>query len=101
MEGHVTSRVRCLKLADQVGQELHACTGPLSLGRARDVLDIILIDRLGELDYAETAQAARTVFSERATHDFSPETKFPAEWIPELEALAEDLGFAGADRADR
>jgi hypothetical protein len=89
----VTSPVRCLKLADQVAQKLHACTGPFSSGRARDVLDIILIDTLRELDYAETAEAARIVFSERATHDFPPEAKFPAEWGPELEALAQDLGF--------
>ncbi len=90
----VTSPVRCLKLADQVAQKLHACTGPFSSGRARDVLDIILIDALGELDYAETAEAARTVFSERATHDFPPEARFPAEWSPELEASAKDLGFS-------
>src|SRR5258707_512455 len=89
----VTSPVRCLKLADQVAQKLHACTGPFSLGRARDVLDIILIDTLGELDYAATAEVARSVFSERATHDFPPEATFPVEWRPELEALAKDLGF--------
>ena len=76
----VTSPVRCLKLADQVAQKLHACTGPFSLGRARDVLDIILIDTLGELDYAATAQVARSVFIERATHDFPPEATFPVEW---------------------
>ena len=89
----VTSPVRCLKLADQVAQKLHACTGPFSSGRARDVLDIILIDTLGELDYAETAEAARTIFSERATHDFPPDAKFPAQWGPELEASAKDLRF--------
>ena len=89
----ITSPVRCLKLADQVAQKLHACTGPFSSGRSRDVLDIILIDTLGELDYAETAEAARTVFRERGTHDFPPEATFPAEWSPELEALAKDLGF--------
>jgi hypothetical protein len=59
----VTSPVRCLKLADQVAQKLHACTGPFSLGRARDILDIILIDTLGELDYAATAEVARSVFN--------------------------------------
>jgi len=57
------------------------------------VLDIVLIDTLGELDYAETADAARAVFSHRATHDFPPDAKFPAEWGPELEALANDLAF--------
>jgi hypothetical protein len=47
----VISPVRCLGLADQVAQKLHACTGPVATGRARDVLDILLIDMLGELDY--------------------------------------------------
>ena len=89
----VTSPVRCLRLADQVAQKLHACTGPFSSGRARDVLDIILVDTLGELDYAETAGAARTIFSERATHDFPPDPNIPPEWGPELEAWAKDLGF--------
>lgn len=45
----VTSPVRCLGLAQQVAQKLHACTGPASAGRARDVLDILLIDALGQL----------------------------------------------------
>ncbi|MGC2661208.1 MAG: hypothetical protein WA324_24920 [Bryobacteraceae bacterium] len=57
------------------------------------MLDIILIDAVGELDYEETAEAARSVFSERATHDFPPEAQFPAEWSLELEASAKDLGF--------
>lgn len=40
----VVSPVRCLNLAEQVAQKLHACTGPAAAGRARDVLDILLID---------------------------------------------------------
>jgi hypothetical protein len=36
----VTSPVRCLRLADQVAQKLHACTGPAAAGRARDVLGV-------------------------------------------------------------
>jgi hypothetical protein len=39
-----------LGLAEQVAQKLHACTGPAAAGRARDVLDILLIDALGKLD---------------------------------------------------
>src|SRR5258708_18026587 len=49
----VISPVRCLGLAEQVAQKLHACTGPAAAGRARDVLDILLIDALGQLNYAE------------------------------------------------
>jgi predicted nucleotidyltransferase component of viral defense system len=58
----VISPVRCLGLAEQVAQKLHACTGPAAAGRARDVLDILLIDTLGKLDYPATADAARRVF---------------------------------------
>ena len=42
--------IRCLNLSEQIAQKLHTCTGPYSAGRARDVLDILLIDMLGKLD---------------------------------------------------
>ncbi len=89
----VTSPVRCLGLSDQVAQKLHACTGPGATGRARDVLDILLIDALGELNYPETADAARRVFEERATHAFPPVFIMPGEWRPELETMAIELEF--------
>lgn len=99
VEGHaelgipVTSPVRCLRLSDQVAQKLHACTGPGAAGRARDVLDILLIDALGELNYTETADAALHVFEERGTHNFPPVFVMPAEWRAEVEAMAADLEF--------
>jgi hypothetical protein len=89
----VTSPVRCLGLPDQVAQKLHACTGPGASGRARDVLDILLIDALGELNYPETADAARRVFKERAAHAFPPVFVMPEGWRPELETLAIELEF--------
>ena len=89
----VTSPVRCLGLSDQVAQKLHACTGPGATGRARDVLDILLIDALGELNYPATADAARRVFHERATHPFPPVFMMPGEWRPELETMAIELEF--------
>lgn len=90
----VVSPVRCLNLAEQVAQKLHACTGPAAAGRARDVLDILLIDALGQLDYAAAAGAASRVFAQRATHAFPPPFAMPPEWAPELEAMAGELGFA-------
>jgi hypothetical protein len=89
----VTSPVRCLGLADQVAQKLHACTGPAAAGRARDVLDILLIDVLGELNYSKTAEAALRVFEERATHAFPPIFVMPGEWRSELETMAAELEF--------
>ena len=54
----IPSPVRCLNLSEQVAQKLHACTGPYSKGRARDVLDILLIDLLGKIDATAVRVAA-------------------------------------------
>ena len=93
----ITSPIRCLGLSEQLAQKLHACTGPHSKGRARDVLDILLMDLLGRLDYAKVRAAAEAVFAQRATHAFPPSTAIPASWRAELEALARDLGFPITD----
>jgi Nucleotidyl transferase AbiEii toxin, Type IV TA system len=90
---HVPSPVRCLNLSEQVAQKLHACTGPYATGRARDVLDILLIDLLGKLDVNAVRAAARQVFSERATHEFPPTVQIVEEWRSELEVLAEELCY--------
>jgi hypothetical protein len=64
------------------------------------VLDILLIETLGQLDYAAALASARRVFQERATHDFPPQFAVPPTWRPELEALAEQLGFPVSAAAD-
>ena len=89
----VPSPVRCLNLSEQIAQKLHACTGPYSAGRARDVLDILLIELLGKLDVKKVRAAAEQVFEERATHAFPPTVQIAAEWKPELEVLAKELGY--------
>ena len=62
-------------------------------GRARDVLDILLIDILGKLDAKKVRAAAEQVFEERATRAFPPTVQIAAEWKPELEVLAKELGY--------
>ena len=96
----VPSPVRCLNLSEQVAQKLHACTGPYSQGRARDVLDILLIDMLGRLDMTAVRAAAEEVFAQRATHDFPPVFHIPPEWQPELEVLARELGYPASSAAE-
>ena len=95
----VTSPVRCLNLNEQVAQKLHACTGPASEGRARDILDILLIDALGQLDYKQTRAAVERVFAERATHSLPHTFTLPPAWRLELESLASalDSPVKGAD----
>lgn len=97
----VTSPVRCISLSEQVAQKLHACTAPnTSSTRARDVLDILLIETLGQLNYSTALAAARRVFQERGTHGFPPEFVIPLIWRPELEALAAQLSFPISSAAD-
>jgi Nucleotidyl transferase AbiEii toxin, Type IV TA system len=89
----VTAHVRCISIPEQVVQKLHACTGPQREDRARDVLDILLLDLLVQLDYPRARVAAERIFAERATHAFPPSAALPAEWRQELEALAQELGY--------
>ncbi len=95
----VPSPVHCLNLSEQVAQKLHACTGPYSQGRARDVLDILLIELLGNLDVAMVRAAAERVFNQRATHAFPPHIRIPAEWHTELEVSAKELGYPATSAA--
>jgi hypothetical protein len=87
-------RVRCLGINEQMAQKLHACTGPHQEDRARDVLDILLVDMLGKLDYVRTRVAAERIFAKRGTHSFPPSAAIPATWRPELENLARELGYS-------
>jgi len=89
----MTPHVRCLGINEQTAQKLHACTGPQREDRARDVLDILVVDMLGQLDYARTRISAERIFRERATHAFPPSASLPAEWRRELENLAQELGY--------
>jgi hypothetical protein len=89
----IPSPIRCLSLNDQLAQKLHACTAPHSEGRARDILDILLIDLLGKLDFPKVCRAAEKLFIERATHAFPPEATIPPPWRPEVQALAIELGY--------
>ena len=94
----ITSPIRCLSLNDQVAQKLHACTGPHSQGRARDILDILLIDLLGKLDFRKLREAAETLFAQRATHPFPPsKASIPPAWRAEVHALATELGYPVTD----
>jgi len=93
----MAAHVRCLGINEQMAQKLHACTGPQREDRARDVLDILLVDMLGQLDYARTRIAAERIFTERATHAFPPGAALPVEWRQELENLAQELGYRTAN----
>jgi hypothetical protein len=76
-----------------VAQKLHACTGPQRQDRARDILDILVVDMLGQLDRVRVRAATERICGERNTHRFPPETNIPPEWHIDLETLAAELGL--------
>ncbi len=63
-----------------MAQKLHALTDPRTTERARDVLDILLIDTVGKLDYAEAAAAVVWLFAERETHALPWRFEMPSIW---------------------
>jgi len=54
-------------------------------------VDILLIDALGDLNYPETADAARRVLRNGARTHSHRYSSCPKEWRPELEAMAVEL----------
>jgi hypothetical protein len=96
--------VRCLALTEQVAQKVHALTEPMPRGRpnarARDVLDVLLLDaRLG-LDPIAVSAACARVFSERNIHSWPiVRFSFPLEWTPTLTELARQAAYNTTDIA--
>lgn len=98
----VTSPVRCITLDVQIAQKLHACTNPRVLGaenRARDIIDILLLEMLGHLDAKAARIACITVFEQRGEHAWPPPIDVPSAWNTELQSLAveHDLPINTAD----
>ncbi len=98
--------VRCLNLSVQVAQKFHAATDPTILAdskqnRARDILDTLLIDMLGQVDYREARLAAERTFAERGTHLWPPDAMvYPQAWLDTLRALAGECGFPVTNPSD-
>lgn len=91
--------VRCISLPAQIAQKLHASTNPAIVSdpthdRARDIIDVLMLDILEAFDYHEIRRVARATFRQRATHDWPPSIPdYPAGWRSTLERLAGDVGL--------
>ncbi|HEY5258465.1 MAG TPA: nucleotidyl transferase AbiEii/AbiGii toxin family protein [Candidatus Baltobacteraceae bacterium] len=98
----VTSPVRCITLDVQVAQKLHACTSPRVLrdeNRARDIIDIVLLERLGQVEPKPIQLACVRIFAKRAEQAWPPPITVPETWKVELASLASEQGspFATGD----
>lgn len=98
----VISPVRCITLDIQIAQKLHACTNPRVLqteNRARDILDIVFLEMLGQVDPKAVQAACVRIFEQRAEHAWPPSVEVPPAWRVELASLAAEqaLSFKTGD----
>jgi len=59
----------------------------------RDHGDTPVPRTLGKLDVTAVRAAVAQALTQRATHNFPPLIRIPAEWKPEIEVLEKELGY--------
>jgi hypothetical protein len=89
-------------IACLVAQKLHACTDHADPERPndryRDLLDLILVDRLvDEDDYARIREVCAEIFRLRDKHDWPPPVTVLPGWADGYRRLADQLGFSPSD----
>jgi hypothetical protein len=94
--------VPCLSLTEQVAQKIHALTEPGPRGRvnmrARDVLDVLLLDARLLLDTEAITQACVIIFAQRATHEWPIlRFSFPSEWDAMLAEFVRQVNYDTSD----
>jgi hypothetical protein len=85
-----------------IAQKLHACTDNTDPERPndryRDLIDLILVDRLAnDNDRAGAREACVEIFRLRAKHAWPPHVTVLPEWPDGYRTLAEQLDFAPVD----
>jgi len=82
----------------QFAEKLHAYTlprGERTNTRTKDLIDMMLLIRGGNLEQEKTVIAIRATFKRRATHEVPRKLDSPpAEWAQVFDALAKECGLA-------
>lgn len=85
----------CLTVEHQTAQKLHACTQPDTNtyinDRARDLVDLQLLEQEIRERLAATAEACRRTFQLRATHLWPPDLAVRAGWSRIYSGAAKDV----------
>ena len=80
---------RFAQVAEKLHAMLDAAHNPEKAERARDLIDLLIIDReLLKGDYQSARTACEAIFRSRATLPWPPPLGIPKSWHPILEALA-------------
>ena len=90
------TEIPCFPLPQQVAEKVHAYTRPHPSGqssRVKDLVDILLIARLGPIDARALRQALEATFAGRGTHalpSYLPDP--PSTWSTPFRRLAGEVG---------
>ena len=91
-----TAEMRLISKEQQVAEKLHAYTLPRTTpnSRVKDLVDLLLLIRTGEVHRAQLAEAVRMTFDRRKTHVI-PSTLVPPpeSWEGQFRALATECGL--------
>lgn len=87
----------------QIAHKIHAATNRRIINdpkqnRARDIIDILLIELLGLFDKRAIGEAAERIFKERNEHVWPPAIiDYPNDWKARLIDMAATLGYPLTD----
>lgn len=82
--------VRVMRVDHQIAQKLHAVSEPGS-NRARDLVDLQLLDKGEELDLPQVEATCARLFGYRRQHAWPPTIDAGSGWAALYEAAAEDV----------
>lgn len=91
------AEMRLISKEQQVAEKLHAYTLPRSTrnSRVKDLVDLLLLIRTGEVRQTQLAEAVRMTFDRRKTHAIPLDLVPPPEsWESQFKALASECGLA-------
>jgi hypothetical protein len=91
------AKMRLISKAQQVAEKLHAYTLPRTTpnSRVKDLVDLLLLIRTGEVRQAQLAEAVRITFDRRKTHGIpSALVPPPKSWEEQFRGLATECGIA-------
>ena len=97
--GIKSPRIQTIPREQQFAEKLHAYTLPRSSAnsRVKDLVDMALLVKSGELVNQRIQEAVRVTFQRRGTHVLpSPLLPPPSDWRKRFEALADECGLPRA-----
>jgi Nucleotidyl transferase AbiEii toxin, Type IV TA system len=89
--------MRLISKEQQIAEKLHAYTLPRSTpnSRVKDLVDLLLLIRTGDVRQAQLAEAVRMTFDRRKTHVVPPTLVPPPEsWETQFRELAAECGLS-------